>query len=51
MSNPFSQEEKNKILDTPPTGTWALTLIVGIGMVLAWLFLYFGVFLPRGAVQ
>lgn len=34
-----------------PAGTWALLLIVAASMALAWLFLYFGVFLPRGAVH
>jgi hypothetical protein len=45
------EEEKRRILETPPKGTLALTLIVAASMTLAWLFLYFGVFLPRGAVQ
>jgi hypothetical protein len=33
-----------------PVGTWALLCLVALGMTAAWLFLYFGVFLPRGAV-
>lgn len=34
-----------------PVGTWALLVLVAAAMVAAWLFLYFGVFLPRGTVQ
>lgn len=37
--------------DDAPRGTWALLLIVALAMTLAWLFLYFGVFLPRGTLH
>ncbi|MGZ4960005.1 MAG: hypothetical protein ACXV7J_12165 [Methylomonas sp.] len=47
----LSKEEREKIINSPPVGTWALMLIVGAGMVVAWLFLYYGVFLPRGAID
>ncbi len=33
-----------------PVGTWMLMILAAAGMTLAWLFLYFGIFLPRGAV-
>lgn len=33
-----------------PRGTWVLLCLVALGMTAAWLFLYFGVFLPRGQV-
>ena len=49
--DPMSEEERQRILETPPVGTWALMLIVGAGMVVAWLFLYYGVFLPRGGIN
>jgi hypothetical protein len=45
---------ENETQDAPgftPTGTWVLLCLVAAAMVAAWLFLYFGVFLPRGAVQ
>ncbi len=51
MGQPLSEEEKQQILNSPPKGTWALMLMVGIGMAVAWLFLYFGVFIPRGSVH
>lgn len=34
-----------------PIGTWILLCCVALGMVIAWLFLYFGVFLARGPVN
>lgn len=46
----LSEEEREKIIKSPPVGTWALMLIVSVGMLAAWLFLYYGVFLPRGAI-
>ena len=48
---PLSEEERKRILESPPVGTWALMLTVGIGMAIGWLFLYFGVFMPRGIVD
>ncbi len=47
----MSEAERQRILESAPVGTWALMLIVGAGMVVAWLFLYYGVFLPRGGVN
>lgn len=47
----ISDEEKEKILNSSPIGTWALMLLVSSGMVIAWLFLYYGVFIPRGIVN
>lgn len=34
-----------------PTGTLVLLGFILAGMIVAWLFLYFGVFLPRGIVH
>jgi hypothetical protein len=34
-----------------PVGTLVLLCLVAAGMTAAWLFLYFGVFLPRGTVS
>lgn len=49
--SPLSEEERQKIIKSPPVGTWALMITVSMGMVAAWLFLYYGVFLPRGAID
>ena len=48
---PLSEEERRKIITSPPIGTWTLMIIVSISMVIAWLFIYFGVFIPRGAIS
>lgn len=45
---PISEEERQQILESSPVGTFALMSAVIGGMVVAWLFLYYGVFLPRG---
>lgn len=49
MSN-LSEEERRKILESSPVGTWALLMVVCGGMVAAWLLMYYGVFMPRGYV-
>ncbi len=49
--NEISDQERKKILASPPIGTWVLMLSVGGGMVAAWLFLYYGVFLSRGMIN
>ncbi len=51
MMSPLSEEERKQILESSPKGTWALMLMVGAAMTIGWLFLYFGVFLPRGIVN
>ena len=48
--NSVSEEDRKKILESSPVGTWAFRLIVGGGMVIAWLLMYYGVFLPRGHI-
>lgn len=47
----ISEEERKKILESSPVGTFALLSVVIGGMVIAWLFLYYGVFIPRGAIN
>lgn len=44
----MTEEERQSILESSPVGTFALMAAVVGGMVFAWLFLYYGVFLPRG---
>jgi hypothetical protein len=44
----MSQKDRKRILESPPVGTFALMSLVIGGMVVSWLFLYYGVFLPRG---
>ncbi|MDT8406440.1 MAG: hypothetical protein RQ715_04240 [Methylococcales bacterium] len=51
METPLSEQERAEILNSKPVGTWALLLVVGGGMLVAWLLIYFGIFVPRGLVQ
>lgn len=44
----MTEEDRKKIIESSPVGTFALMATVVGGMVMAWLFLYYGVFLPRG---
>lgn len=44
----MSEEERQRILESSPVGTFALMSVVIGAMVVAWLFLYYGIFLPRG---
>jgi hypothetical protein len=44
----LTDEERKQILEGPPIGTLALMSAVIASMVIGWLFLYYGVFLPRG---
>jgi hypothetical protein len=44
----MSEEDRKRILESPPVGTFVLMSAVIGCMVVAWLFLYYGVFLPRG---
>jgi hypothetical protein len=49
--NQMDEEERRRILASPPLGTFALMAAVVGTMVIAWLFLYFGVFVPRGMIN
>ncbi|MFM8333637.1 MAG: hypothetical protein ACKN9T_18315 [Candidatus Methylumidiphilus sp.] len=48
MSN---EDETPGAHEPPPLGTWVLMTLTAAGMTAAWLFLYFGIFLPRGTVN
>ncbi len=47
---PMTEEDRNNILQSSPVGTSALMAAVVGGMVIAWLFLYYGVFLPPSKI-
>ena len=49
--SPLSEEEQKKIMEGPPWGTLVLMLVFGALFALAWLVMYFGRFLPHGAVS
>jgi hypothetical protein len=44
----MTEEDRKRILESPPLGAFALMSVAVGGMIVAWLFLYYGVFLPRG---
>ena len=44
----LTEEERKRIIESSPVGTFALMVAVVGGMVIAWLFLYYVVFLTRG---
>ncbi len=47
----LSDKERKKILESSPIGTWVLMVTVVMSMVIGWMFLYYGVFLPRGIIN
>ncbi len=51
IMNKISEEERQRILESSPVGTFALMAAVVGSMVIGWLFLYFGVFIPRGIIN
>lgn len=46
----LSEEEQRRILEAPPRGTWAVILVIGIAMLLGWLYFFFGLFFSHGPV-
>jgi hypothetical protein len=46
-----NEEKPQSSSEFTPVGTWTLLCLIAFAMVAAWLFLYFGVFLPRGVVH
>jgi hypothetical protein len=49
--NELSEEEQRQILEAPPRGTWAIILVIGLAMLLAWLYFFFGLFVSHGPVS
>jgi hypothetical protein len=47
----LSEEQQRQILEAPPRGTWAIILVIGIAMLLAWLYFFFGLFVSHGPVS
>nr|MBS0020602.1 hypothetical protein [Gammaproteobacteria bacterium] len=48
---PLSEQERRRILESPPRGTWALLLLFAALLTTGWAILYFGVFLAHGPVS
>lgn len=49
--NQLSPEEEQKILASPPVGTFALMLLVGVLIFTGWVYMFFGMFLENGPVN
>ena len=49
--NQLSPEEEQKILDSPPVGTFALMVLVGVLIFIGWAYMFFGIFLEHGPVN
>ncbi len=47
----MSEEEEKAVLKGPCRGTWTIYLIFIILFGIAWLYMYFGVFLSHGPVS
>lgn len=47
----LTEKEEKEILESPPRGTLAIMLIYAMLFVLGYLYFWFGLFLPRGAVN
>ena len=47
----LTPEEEQKILDSPPWGTFALMLLMGALLFAGWAFMFFGMFLEHGLVN
>ena len=49
--NQLTPEEEQKILNSPPTGTFALMLLVGALILAGWAYMFFSMFLEHGPVN
>ena len=47
----LTPEEEQKILDSAPTGTFALMLLVGVLIFAGWVYMFFYMFLEHGPVN
>ncbi len=47
----LTPEEEQKILDSPPVGTFVLMLLVGALIFAGWAWMFFGMFLENGPIN
>ncbi len=47
----LSEAEQQEILNSAPTGTWALLISMAVLFALGWGYFYFGLFLAHGPVH
>ena len=53
MSHNDKKEKKqdHEPLEDSPKGTWIIMSVYGVVFTLGWLYMWFGIFIPRGAVN
>lgn len=49
--NQLTPEEEEKVLNSPPTGTFAVLLVFAAMMAAGWAFMFFYMFLEHGPVN
>ena len=49
--NEQQKTDEQDLLEKPVKGTWIIMFIYGILFTLGWLYMWFGIFIPRGAVN
>ncbi len=47
----LTREEQEAAIAEAPKGTWAILLVYAVFMVLGWLYMFYGYFLPHGPVN
>lgn len=47
----MTEEERQRIMESPPKGTWAIILILGVAMLAGWLYFFFGLWMSHGPVN
>ena len=47
----LTEEEQQRILESPPRGTWAIILLIGLALLAGWLFFFFEIFMSHGPVN
>jgi hypothetical protein len=51
VGDPVREQDLERVLEQVPRGAWALCGLAMALVLLCWLAIYFGVFLPRGPVS
>ncbi len=47
----LTQEEQEQAIAEAPKGTWAILMVYFVFMVLGWLYMFYGYFLPHGPIH
>ena len=47
----LTEDEQRQILESPPNGTLAIVLLIGIALLAGWLYFFFDIFMSQGPVN